>query len=397
MLILRNCKLVPELTEGCDLSHADVVINGERIERIVPCGTIPANTCEEMDLQGNTLLPGLIDAHVHLFMVTNKNEGCNEPLHLPGDLAFEAYQHAKWFLDLGFTTLRDVGDRESYPAIAVRNAINAGIVAGPRIKTPGVMLTPPECGTSNAAYFCHYASGADEYRRGVREELMQGADFIKIYGTGSMLSHGSTPGGRIMHEDEIEASVKMAQMKGIYIAAHCHGTEAIDTMVRLGVRTIEHASFISEQTLQKMNGRRDVGIVPTVSISSEAMLIAQNYSQQVLDRFKTAREHLYACLRKAASYDVLIGWGTDIFMDAQAEDPYLEFKVRKEALGYSNIEILKQCTRNSAELIQMDDAVGTVKVGKYADFVVIDGDPVQDITLMYHKPTHVIKGGVVIR
>lgn len=397
MLVLRNCSLVPELTEGCTLTKADIVISGEIIERIVPCGTHLGDDVQELDIKGATVLPGLIDIHCHLFMNTNKNEGFNSPNVLPGERAFHCLKYANYLLDRGYTSLRDIGDFEYYPAVAVRNAIDSGIVTGPRIKTAGVMLIPPEAGTYGAREFCYYVSGQEEFRKAARDVLMQGADLIKIYGTGSMLSHGSTPGKRILEEDEIAAAVSVARMKDTYVACHCHGEEAIDTMVRLGVRTIEHASFISEETLKRMDGRRDVGIVPTVGISSPEVLRRDNYGEAVLKRFDGVRQKLYDCLRNAYEHDILIGWGTDFFMEAFSEFPYIEFKVRKEKLGFSNIDILKQVTINSAQLMQTDDMVGTVKAGKYADFAVFDGNPVDDITLMYDKPLHVIKGGVVIR
>ena len=394
MYILRNCKLIPELTEGTELTQADLVIRGERITGIVPRGACPEGDYEEMDMEGMTVMPGLIDMHVHLFMGKIYT---GDPGPTPCGRAFDCLKYARFLLDAGITTVRDVGDDENYPAVALRNAIEAGDITGPRIKCSGLTMIPPERGIDSALHMCGIFSGPQDMRRRVRDNFMKGADFVKIYGTGSMISPGSTPGRRILEEDEILEAVTIAGRKGSYCACHWHGAGAIDVMRECGVRTIEHASLITEETLKKMNGRRDVGIVPTVAVTSEEVLAADGEAGEVLERFETVREQMYECLGRAGEYDVLIGWGTDMSLAAYQKYPYAEFKTRKDRLGYENIEILKQATINSAKLMMMEDQIGSVSVGKYADLIAVEGDPAEDLSVMYRKPRHVFKGGVKLR
>ena len=210
-----------------------------------------------------------------------------------------------------------------------------------------------------------------------------------------MMTQGSEPGIRILEEDEISEAVKIAARKGTYVACHCHGAEAIGVMARLGVRTIEHASFITDETCRYLDGRTDVGIVPTVGITADEVISRKNSEER--ERYEILREKIYASLKNAYRYNILMGWGTDFPLSVYEKYPYIEFKTRKEKLGYSNLDLLKQATINSARLLMMDQEIGTLKEGKLADLIVVDGDPIEDITVMYTRPDHVIKDGELIR
>lgn len=394
MVVLRNCTLIPELTEGTDLEKADILVDGEYIRKIAePCVRVEEEH-QEIDMEGRTVMPGLIDMHVHLFMGKTYY---GDPVPTACSRAYDCLKYAQFLLDIGITTIRDVGDDENYPTIALRNAIDAGDLTGPRMKCSGLTMIPPERGIDSMLFMCGIFSGPEELRRKIRYNFMKGADFVKIYGTGSMISPGSTPGRRIMEIDEIKEAVTMAERKGSYCACHCHGTEAIDVMVDCGVRTIEHASLISEETLKKLDGQQRTGLVPTVSVTSEEVLRADGYDDTVLNRLAGVREQIYQSLGRAKDYDILIGWGTDMSLDSYKKDPQIEFKIRKEYLGYEDLEILKQATIYSAQLMGMADQIGTVKEGKFADLIAVDGNPAKDITVMYQSPVHVMKGGVLIR
>lgn len=211
------------------------------------------------------------------------------------------------------------------------------------------------------------------------------------------MSNGGDAGIRILEEDEIREAVNIASGRGSYVAMHAHGAEAIDVGVKSGVRTIEHASLISDETLQYMNGRRDVGIMPTLAILHD--LIESDYSEfpGAVKKINKLKDDVKTSLMNAANYDVVIGWGTDVSYASYKKNPGLEFKMRKEFLEYSNVDILKQATIKSAELLMMQDKIGTVKAGKQADLIVVDGDPLQDIRVMYAPPARVIKNGAFIR
>ena len=398
-MILKNCKLVPELTEANAPVMADVIVKGSLIEAVVPCGSADADGHEVIDLDGATLLPGLIDAHVHLF--NGKRSGgftLGDRDMAPSQWAYDAYAFAKWFLDNGYTTIRDVGDESNYCGIATRNAIQEGIVVGPRVFCSGMTIVPLTAGFNTFEFRCAFYGNKEEIRSQARNQFYHGADFLKLYGTGSMLVEDSMPGRRIMLEDEISEAVAVARLRGSYCAVHCHGAEACDVMVDLGVRTIEHASFISDETCRKLDGRKDAGLVPTISCSlPEAQGITRE-SGAVYDRFENISAERDACIRNAGeNYDILMGWGTDMDIMTMEKTPYIEWKARKDRLGFSNIDLLKQATINSAILMGVDDKIGSIAAGKFADLIVVNGDPVNDITAMYQKPVHVFKDGVMIR
>lgn len=396
-MILENCKLVAELCDAGVPQMADVVIDGNKITAIVPCGTPVEGEHERMDIHGATLLPGLIDAHVHLFM-GKATAGDRDRITVPAQWAFDCYNYARFFLDNGYTTIRDVGDELHYSGLATRNAINEGIMQGPRIYGSGVTIVPVTAGFDAYEYFCGLYSTKEDVRRMARDQFNHGADFLKLYGTGSMLADDSLPGKRIMLEDEIAEAVTMAKSKGSYCACHCHGAEAIGVMIEQGVRTIEHASFITDESCKKLDGRKDMGIVPTIACSCPEALGITEDAGAAYEKFSRVSAERDACIRNAyENYDILMGWGTDMDLGSMQANPYMEWQTRKNRLGISNLDLLKQATINSAVLMGVDNKIGTVSVGKLADFIVVDGDPIADITAMYKKPVHVIKDGEVIR
>lgn len=398
-MIIKNCRLIPDLTESGTPEFADVIINGNRINAILPCGTAVEEEHTVLDIHGATLMPGLIDAHVHLF--NGKRSGgftLGDRDLIPTQWAFDAYAFARWFLDNGYTTVRDVGDEWNFSGIATRNAINEGTVVGPRIYCSGVTIVPYTPGFDTYAFMCDFYSTASDVRKEARNQFFHGADFIKLYGTGSMLVDDSLPGRRIMLKDEISEAVAVAESKGSYCAVHCHGAEAIGVMIDLGVRTIEHASFITDESCKKLDGRKNVGIVPTIACSCPEALGLTEESGPSYEKFSRVSAERDACIRNAyENYNILMGWGTDMDIITMENMPYIEWQVRKARLGCKNIDLLKQATINSAVLMGISDKIGTVAAGKFADLIVIEGDPVADITAMYHKPLHIIKDGVCIR
>jgi len=398
MFVLRNCAFVEALTEDTKLKTGDILMRDGKIERIEPCGSAFEGEYEEMDVKGATVLPGIIDMHVHLHY-THALQA--EAWFVdPATRTFDCLKYAQHLLNIGVTTVRDAGDDKFRPATAVKNAIAQGLVSGPRIIDAGMILCPTEIGTEIFENITMYVDSPMEMRKAVRLNFQKGAEFIKLYGSGSMMSSGSEPGMRIMEEDEIREAVKIAASKNSYCAIHCHGSEAIDLAVRCGVRTIEHASFIGDKTLQTMDGRTDVGIVPTLAVLrdiTENTDSSSDYGSFVIEKTRRRMEEIAKALKNAYRYDILIGWGTDVQLAAYQKFPGMEFKMRKELLGYANTDILKQATLNSARLIMKDDQIGSIKVGKCADLIVVNGNPVEDISVMYTPPAHVFKDGKQIR
>ncbi len=397
MLVLKNCNLISELTEEYNGKTADVIIDGEQIAAILPCGEAECEGCEVIDLQGKTLLPGLIDAHLHLFMGKKSPWDRTSRLAVPSQAVIDCYNYAQFLLDLGYTTLRDVGDEVTYPALALRNAIEEGSIVGPTIKGTGVTIAPTTPGFQSFEFMTVYADTADEMRKVVRNQFAAGADCIKLYGTGSMMVDDSIPGRRIMEEDEVKEAVAIASRRGSYCACHCHGAEAIEVMARCGVRTIEHATFITEEACKMLDGKKDQGIVPTLACTGSAMNELDGYGAAAREKFAAVNAQRDNCLMNAyKNHDILMGWGTDLSLDNMKVYPFIEWQERAR-VGFAPVDMLKQATINSAILMDMDDKIGSIKAGKWADLIVVDGDPSQNIEVMYQKPLHVMKKGKIIR
>lgn len=221
--------------------------------------------------------------------------------------------------------------------------------------------------------------------------------FLKLYGSASMHAPGRETGIPIIEPEEIRAAVRVAQNYNTYVAIHCHGARAIDNAVRAGVHTVEHASMISEETLRYIEENQlDCGIVPTLFVFSDS--VAGNGSNEETQiRLGKIKDRVIASLKNAYQHNILIGWGTDVIRDYYVDRPDTEFRLRKEWLEYSDEDIIKQATINSARLMYMDDRIGTIKAGKDADVILVKGDPSRDIRVMYQKPLHVIKGGKLVR
>lgn len=394
MLVLRNCRLVTLLTEGTELETADLALDGGRIRQIAPCGTAFEGKYEELDLGGKFVMPGMIDMHTHLRSRGGiKGEDVRSDPLKPCSVTLDEYMFAQWYLDNGYTTVRDVGDNIANPAIALRNHINAGFLEGPRLFCSGPTLTPTEIGF-DAAWSApnHYDVNSPlEMRERVRFCLQQGSDFIKLYGSGSMMVEEGQPGALIMEPDEMLEAVTQAKRKNTYCAIHAHGAEACEVAARTGVRTIEHASFIEPETLEYLQTRtaEGHGIVLTVSIFDDVLAAG---TQKV-----SIRNTVYEHLRRIRDYDILVGWGTDTSMGFYKKRPFAEFEIRRDALGFTNEELLRQVTINSAKLMMKGHLIGTIKEGKCADLIVLEADPVKHLEVLGSRPLHVFRDGRLVR
>lgn len=390
MTVLRNCKFLDFLTECTELSEGDVLLDSGKILSIGALGSDFGEISEEYDMEGRTLLPGLIDMHVHLIMSDNNFKAAEKE----ADQTINCLLYAQTMLDMGFTTVRDCGDSHAWATVSLANAIEAGKLVGPTIIPCGPILCPTAANTS--AFILDNIDGTDSVRRMSRLAIRKGARFLKLYGSASMNSPLGEPGLPIIEPDEIREAVQVAKRYGTYVAIHCHGEEAIDNAVKSGVHTVEHASLIGERTLRYIDeNRSDFGVVPTLSV------IYGTASPERTDVIAVRARRLFGticeCLQNAYRHGVRMGYGRDVTMKSYIEHPELEFKLRSEELKFSNVDILKQATIDSAILMGLDHEIGSIRVGKRADLIAVDGNPAEDITVMYKKPAHVFKNGVCIR
>jgi len=378
VILLKNCRLISELTEGYSGESADIIIEGEFIKEIRAPGCKTPLSYEVIDLKNATLMPGLFDLHAHLGCFSQRS--AEILVKAPLESAFLAYSFAKSYLKQGYTTVRDCGSNY-YTAVAVREAINNGIVPGPRILTSGLIITPTETGNDTYGPLYTEADGKDEVLRACRGEFKNGADFIKYMASGAFLNKGGDPGQTIVTFDELRTAAEFAKSKNSYVAAHAHGADAVKLCIKAGVRTIEHASFIDDAGIEMLKQTKDCYIIPTIAI------------------IKTLRDESKAHLtRLRTAYDsgIELGWGSDLDHENFDMHPGFEFSARKELLGFDNIDMLKQATIYSARCIGLEDKLGTIKENKIADLIAVRGNPDEDISVMEKELLLVMKGGARI-
>lgn len=395
MLVLKDCNLISELVEGYQNSTADIHIENDRIVGIHECcKTIPPEATV-VDMKNKYVLPGFFDLHIHLSLSGGDTLIDNAKTSV--QQAYDAVKFAHDTLMAGFTTIRDVGSSYNV-AIDLRDAINAGKLIGPNIIASGKIVTPTENGNDFFSGLYNEADGQEAIWKAVRTEMKSGADFIKIMGTGAVMNPGGAPGQPIYTLDELKYVVEAAKFKDTYVASHCHGTIAIKNSIEAGVRTLEHASFLDNEAISMLKDNTETYIVPTLTIimglvkgvpASSTWMMAK--AQKVLDSVKVG-------MRKAYDAGLILGFGTDqgaspLFHGENAD----EFSARKAFWGMNEIDILKQATINSAIVAKRENDYGTIKVGKVADLVAIDGNPLNDISVIKNNLTMVVKSGAIIK
>ncbi len=404
MLVIKNARLIPELTEGYSEKTGDIIIKEDKIVEILPTGTAKAEEgAKIIDAKGKTVMPGIMDLHMHAEMLlTFENE--DPRLKSLTKSVLDSYFHVKDYLKQGYTFLREVGNSNDI-GLNLRDLINSGTYVGPRMLSSAEILSPTAPGNSYFGELYQIGDSPDELRKQARNQIERGVDVLKYMATGAMLNKGGLPGARVCTVKELEALQEVAELAGIPTAVHCHGTEAIERCVEVGINTIEHASLINEKTIKMLvdNGEKSY-LVPTMAIGytmlggpsskrkGELTGVAANISPDKI----YVNDQSHACIKNAYKAGLTLGFGTDIPYDSFMKTPGLEFIARKECCDMENIDMLIQATINSAKIIGWDDRLGTLKAGKLADIIIVDGNPDEDHMVMAKPMINVIVGGEVV-
>lgn len=379
-----------------------VFVRGERIEGVHPgSAKIPAGA-RVIDLSRYTVTPGLIDCHAHL--IGDISSHPLVPLERSGaEEAFSGVRNARSTLLAGFTTVRDIGTYRAFVDAALRDAINGGTVAGPRMAVAGAYVTvstgagevtgiapdvvlPPD-------YRFGVANSVPEVRQKVRALLNGGADFIKILATGAVLTRGTKPGVSEYTEEEIRAAVEQAAQYGAFVAAHAHGSEGIKNAVRAGVRSIEHGSLMDDEAIALMKER---GTYLVADIYNGDYIATVGREQKWPEEYLRKNDETTAAqrggFRKAVAAGVRIAYGTDSGVYPHALSArQLPYMVR---YGMTPMAAIQSATTVAAELIGWGDRVGSIAPGKYADIIAVEGDAMADLA-SFAKVSFVMKGGTV--
>lgn len=381
---------------------AAVVITGGKIVS-VGNGPTPAGA-KVIDLGDATILPGFIDAHVHLTdeLQNDYYKGFyNDMFRFPAEQAHYAEMYAKRTLEAGFTTVRNVGADE-FIDVGLRNAINADITEGPRILTAvhAIGSTGGHCDQSPfppqrikpVGPIEGVCNGADQCREAVRDQMKWGADVIKICASGGVLSESDPVDVPQLTPDELTAIISEAHKWKRKVAAHAHGDLAAKLAVEAGIDSIEHGSFLTEATLKLMKAK-GVYLVPTRMAVYWTNKGADAYPPKIAEKARAAAAAHEKMFRTALQVGVPIAFGTDSGVSPHGKNA-MEFGLMTD-LGMAPSAALLAGTREAAKLLGVDSDSGTLEAGKRADIVAVPGNVLQDIHATEH-PLFVMKGGVVV-
>lgn len=341
------------------------------------------------DLSDQFVLPGLIDSHVHITSELGPRQKLAYVEMSDPDVAFEGVRYARKTLMAGFTTARDVGAYGGDAVFALRDAINRGDVAGPRLFASGNTISPTgghgqrhgfrdevlEVMKSTAV-----CNGADACRHAVRLQVNRGADHIKLVATGGVLSETAAGTGQQFFDDELEAIIATAHSMGRKVTAHAHGADGIEAALRAGVDSIEHGTYATDATFRLFR-RTGAYLVPTiiagVTVAEYASAPDSFMPPSIKEKALQVGPQILDMTRRAHAAGVKIAFGTDSGVGPHGTNPR-EFQLLVEA-GLTPEEAIVAATVNAADHLGMSDRLGAIEVGKFGDLIAVDGDPLADI------------------
>lgn len=398
-----ECQRLVDVENGNVLLNQEVRIEGNRIAEVGPSVTADD---DDRRLTLGTCLPGLMDMHVHLDMEMSPDSYIKRFQANPGDYALMAAHHARKTLEAGFTTVRNPGDTHN-STIALRNAVEDGYATGPRIYTAGKSLATtgghadptngyrkdlmgnpgPESGVLN---------GVESARQAVRQRYKDGADFIKITATGGVLSLAKNGQNPQFSDEELEAVIKTASDYGLHVAAHAHGAEGMKRAVRAGVRSIEHGTFMDDEViaLMKENGTYYVPTILAGRFVAEKSAVDGYFPEVVRPKAAEVGPRIQGTFEKAWKAGVTIAFGTDCGVSPHGGNA-MEFVYMVEA-GMPEMDAIRSATLTPAQLLEIEDELGSIEPGKLADIVAVQGDPTKDISELT-RVTFVMKDGTIQR
>ncbi len=398
-----NCGKLIDGKGNAAQSEMTIIIEGTKITAVKQGYFIGPVGTTFIDLKKYTVMPGLIDCHVHLSDETSKNKYSEQFVLNQEDFAFRSVGYAERTLMAGFTTVRDLGGTI---ALSLRNAINAGYIKGPRIIAAGKSIATtgghadPSNGvnrelTKDPGAKEGVINSPEEARKAVRQRYKENSDLIKITATGGVLSNAKDGAGAQFTEDELNAIINTAKDYGYKIAAHAHGAVGIKRAITAGVTSIEHGTFMDDEgiALMKKHGTYLVATITAGKSVADSALIPGYYPPFVVKKALETGPRIQATFAKAYKAGVKIAFGTDAGVFVHGKN-YKEFEYMVEA-GMPPMVAIKSATVEAAKLLGMTD-IGIIEPGKIADIVAIDGDPIKDIRKM-KEIRFVMKEGIIYK
>ena len=379
-----------------------ILVQGEKIQAVGAASPLPADA-QVIDLGDATLLPGFIDAHVHLSQESGPNwylDFYHDVMRFPAEQVLYGAHYGKLTLEAGFTSVRDVGS-ENYTALGLRNAIAAGVIPGPRMLVSNYAIGstgghadqspyPPER-IAPAGTIKGVCNGPEECREAVRYQLKFGADVIKFMPSGGVLSLSDPVDNAQLTQEEMNAIVAEAHNWGRKVAAHCHGDKAAKMAIAAGVDSIEHGTFLKDDTLLEMK-KKHVYLVATLFAGAWVGEHLDKFPASIAAKARAASAQAQTMFQHAAKVGTPVALGTDAGVEPHGLNAR-EFSLMAKN-GLTPAQALMAGTANGADLLGVADKVGTLSAGKLADIVAVAGNPLADLKSTEH-PLFVMKEGVI--
>ncbi len=400
------CGAIIDTKKGTLSNKKTIIVANNKIEEVLN-GYVPTTASNQIiiDLKDKVVMPGLIDMHVHIEQEFGPSTRLQRYILNEADVAFNSVGFAKTTLLHGFTTVRDLGG--TGVNIAIRNAINAGKIPGPRVYTAGKSLATtgghadPTNGSSriligNPGPKEGVVNSVDDAKKAVRQRYKNGADCIKITATGGVLSVAKSGDNPQFTVEEIKAICATAKDYGMHVAAHAHGDEGMQRAILGGVKTIEHGTYMSEETMNLMI-QNDVYLVPTITAGKEVeekAKVAGYYPDIVVPKALKVGPQIQGTFAKAYKKGVGIAFGTDAGVFRHGDNSK-EFRFM-EAAGMPAIETIQSATITNAKILDMENEIGQLKKGFLADIIAVNQDPTKHIETM-ENVVFVMKDGTVYK
>ena len=402
---VRAGRLV-DVVNGRTLTDQAVRIEGGRFVSVRPWSDEAAKGGPVIDWSAKTVLPGLMDMHTHLIGDIQSSNIAAPLLSTAARDVLAGAANARATLMAGFTTVRDVGAYRGFTDVALRDAIAAGQVEGPRMFVAGAYVTVTGGGGEVIGYAPDVmvpaefrrgvADNAAEVRLRVRELLSGGANFIKLIATGAVLTAGTTPAASEYSEAEIRAAVEMAAERGSYVIAHAHGAEGIHRAIRAGVRSVEHASDLDDEGIALMR-RHGTWLVADVYNGDYIDEVGKRdgWSEEILRKNRETTDIQRTAFTKALRAGVKIAYVTDAGVYPHGQNArQFAYMVR---FGMTPMQAIQSATINAARLLGQEKDIGAIVPGLRADLVAVSGDPLQDVSVLHSRVEAVMKDGVVVK
>lgn len=391
VIAIQHARLI-DGTGQC-IERATVIIRNELVHAAGPSKSISVpRGATLIDGRGFTVLPGLIDCHVHLSLGSEPDVVQAIEQETPTETLLKASQAARQTIEAGVTTVRDVGSRD-HSIFALKQSIEKGLTSGPRIVGAGLAV----CMIGGHARFIgQEGEGVEQVREIVRSQIAAGAEVIKVIASGGVLTPGTSPDQAQMTVEELQAAVDEAKRAGLKVAAHAHGSSGMKNAVLAGVHSIEHATLMDEEAASLME-QHGVYMVPTLSAlaTTAACRRGCGIPDSALEKAKAMTKRHQASFKRAYHRGLLIAMGTDAGTPFNYHGDNAQELERMVALGMSPMESILASTSQAARLIGIQDKVGTLERGKVADLILLEGNPLRKIELLrdHSRMTGVMKAG----